>query len=401
MISTATAELRILAEESLHKLESNEGYLRNADETQRLLHELQVHRIELEMQNAELRQARNEVEKTLEKYTDLYDFAPVSYVTLDRNGDITTANLCGAGLLGVERSRLIGKCFGLLVLEAYRPVFSSFLDTVYTSLGKVVCEVALLTAGECPLYVQVEAMDNASGQECRLALIDISERKKTADDLRSYARRLVEMEEGLRKKIASELHDEIGRDLTVLGMNQAFISQNMMADAPLNLVARLTDSSRLIEGISRTVRGIMVMLRPPVLDDYGLLAALRWHADLFEKRTGIAVTIQSDEPLPRMMVEKEMALFRIAQEALMNASKHAATTVVTITISCDNGMFYFVVFDHGKGFTPASYKHTRAVSGWGMNSMRERAELIGGNFQVDSVPGKGTAVSVELPLEDI
>jgi signal transduction histidine kinase len=244
-------------------------------------------------------------------------------------------------------------------------------------------------------------MDNASGQECRLALIDITERKKAADDLRSYARRLVEMEEDLRKKIASELHDEIGRDLTVLGLNQAFISQNLVDGASMNLVARVRDSSRLIEGISRTVRGIMVMLRPPVLDDYGLLAALRWHADLFTKRTGIAVIILADEPLPSLMVEKEMALFRIAQEALMNASKHAATTEVTITVSSDNGLLYFVVCDHGKGFTPASIKHAQADSGWGMNSMRERAELIGGTFQVDSAPGKGTVVSVEIPLEEV
>jgi len=383
------------------QLQAKADYPRTEDETQRLLHELQVHRIELEMQNAELRQARDELEKSLEKYTELYDFAPVGYFTLDRSGDITAANLSGAGLLGIERSRLIGRSFGLWVVEAFRPAFATFLDTVYTSLGKVGCEVALLTVGKELLYVQLEAMDDTSGRECRLALIDITERKKAETDLRCYARRLVEMEEALRKKIATELHDEIGRDLTVVGMNQAVISKSLPEGAPPDLVARVTDSSRLIEGISRTARGIMVMLRPPLLDDYGLLAALRWHADLFTKRTGIAVAVRADYPLPRLMIAQEMAIFRIAQEALMNTSKHAETLEATITISSDNGMFSFTTCDHGKGFAPQACRHIQDGHGWGMTIMRERAELVGGIFSLDSIPGKGTTISVAIPLEEV
>lgn len=398
---SAASELRRHAEAQLQAKESAADSPRTEDETQRLLHELQVHRIELEMQNAELRQARDELEKSLDKYTELYDFAPVGYFTLDRSGDITAANLSGAGLLGIERSRLIGRNFGLWVTEAFRPAFATFLDTVYSSLGKVVCEVALLTEGKELIYVQVEAMDDTSGRECRLALIDITERKKAETDLRCYARRLVEMEEDLRKKIATELHDEIGRDLTVVGMNQAAISKSLPDGAPQDLVARVTDSSRLIEGISRTARGIMVMLRPPLLDDYGLLAALRWHVDLFTKRTGIAVAVQADYPLPRLMVEQEMALFRIAQEALMNTSKHAETLEATITISSDNGMFRFTTCDHGKGFAPLSYQHIQDGHGWGMTIMRERAELVGGIFSLDSNPGKGTTISVAIPLEEV
>jgi PAS domain S-box-containing protein len=394
-------ELRCRAEEQLNSIASEAGVSRTGVETERLLHELQVHRIELEMQNVELRQARDEVEKSLEKYTDLYDFAPVGYLTLDRDGNITAANLSGAALLGVERSRLIGRCFGLCVTEEYRLSFNTFLDTIYSSMGKVVCEVSLHNKRKSPLFVQIEAMDNVLGEECRLVLIDITERKQAEDDLRSYARRLIEMEEELRKKLAGELHDEISRDLTVLGINLAVIGKNMSDDAPKNLVAMVADSSRMTGCISRTVRGIMVRLRPPVLDDYGLLVALRWHSDIFTKRTGIAVSIQAEDPFPRLMPEKEIALFRIAQEALMNASKYAAITEVTISISSDNGMLRFMISDEGKGFTPDSSEHTQAGSGWGMNIMRERTELIGGNFHLYSAPGKGTAISVDIPLEEI
>jgi PAS domain S-box-containing protein len=230
-------------------------------------------------------------------------------------------------------------------------------------------------------------------------LQDITERKQSEDDLRIYARRLIGMEENLRKKLAAELHDEIGRDLTAISMNFAIICNSMTDEASRNQSARVQDSKTLFKGISSTVRGIMAGLRPPVLDDFGLLAAIRWHAGLFSKRTGIVVSVQSDEPIPRLTVEKETSLFRISEEALMNAAKHADTRIVMISLRIVEGIIRFTVVDEGNGFTLATSSNNADGSGWGMKIMRERAELIGGNFQVDSAPGKGTIVSVSLPLE--
>lgn len=223
-------------------------------------------------------------------------------------------------------------------------------------------------------------------------------RKEAEETLRCYARRLVEMEEDLRKKLATELHDEIARDLTVLGMNISIISSTLADDAPNNLPARIEDSARLIEGISRTTRNIMAGLRPPVLDDYGLVSALRWFSEIFSARTGIEVSVQDDGLFPRLQPEVELALFRITQEALMNTAKHADAGIVAITLGCDPGMVRFTVVDNGNGFTPPSTSHPQ-VSGWGITIMRERAELVGGHFTIDSQPGQGTTVTVELPLE--
>ena len=113
-------------------------------DTQRLVHELQVHQIELEMQNEELRRARAELEAGLERYTDLYDFAPVGYLTLDRDGAIRQVNLTGARLLGLERARLVGRRFGVFVGEPDRAGFNTFLERVFESQAQEVCEVALL-----------------------------------------------------------------------------------------------------------------------------------------------------------------------------------------------------------------------------------------------------------------
>jgi PAS domain S-box-containing protein/putative nucleotidyltransferase with HDIG domain len=178
-----TAKLRRLAEERLSAKTPEVRPSRTDEETQRLFHELEVHEIELEMQNAELRQTRNEVEAALEKYTDLYDFAPVGYFTLDRNGVISAVNLSGASLLGVERSQLIGRRLEHFVTTKDRPVFAAFLDAVFTSHSKMASEVTLLKKNEFSLIVQIEAMTSASGQECRLALIDITGRRQAEADL--------------------------------------------------------------------------------------------------------------------------------------------------------------------------------------------------------------------------
>ncbi len=176
------AGLRRIAEERLGKGAGTEH--RALDETQRLLHELEIHKIELEMQNAELSTARADAEAMLEKYTDLYEFAPVGYYTLDRKGTILSVNLTGAGLLGIERSRLICRSFEHLVADMARPAFAAFLERVFTSLAKETCELPLLKEGHPPLFVQIEAMAASSGQECRIALIDITERMTAEDVLR-------------------------------------------------------------------------------------------------------------------------------------------------------------------------------------------------------------------------
>ncbi|PKN12372.1 MAG: hypothetical protein CVU69_07765 [Deltaproteobacteria bacterium HGW-Deltaproteobacteria-4] len=162
---------------------TKEDLPKTGDETARLLHKLQVHQLELEIQNAELRQARDEVEQVLGTYTDLYDFAPVGYVTLDCAGVVRAASLTAAGFLGMERSRLAGWNFGLFVAQEARPLFAEFLGKVFIRPGKESCEVPLTAAGRSRLYVQIEAVVSASGQECRAVLIDISGRRKMEEKL--------------------------------------------------------------------------------------------------------------------------------------------------------------------------------------------------------------------------
>jgi PAS domain S-box-containing protein len=173
------AELRRRAEELLdEKIEAKQPP-GTEGEPLRLHHELQVHQVELEMQNAELRQTRDELETALEQYTDLYEFAPVGYFTLDSTGTIIRVNLTGAGLVGVERFRLVGRRFAhLVVTDEARTAFETFLEKVFSSPARETCEVALRKKGHPDILVQIEAVAATSRQECRIALIDITDRDR-------------------------------------------------------------------------------------------------------------------------------------------------------------------------------------------------------------------------------
>jgi PAS domain S-box-containing protein len=176
--STGSSDLRRKAEARLRAAGMKGALARTRADSLLLVHELQVHQLELEMQNEELRRSRAEVEAGLQRYTELYDFAPVGYVTLGRDGAIRQMNLTGARLLGVERGLLQGRRFGVFVAEQDRSVFNAFLENVFASQAKAACEVALLTEGQGPLPVHITATRAQGGQECRAMMADISERKQ-------------------------------------------------------------------------------------------------------------------------------------------------------------------------------------------------------------------------------
>jgi PAS domain S-box-containing protein len=142
--------------------------------TERLVHELEVHQVELELQNDELRTAKNELETTLEKYTEFYESAPVAYFTVGRNGTISAVNLSASNLLRIERSLLIGRSFEQFVQEECHSHFTSFLESVFSSRGNEICKVVVMNNVSLPLNVQIGATVSDSGEECHLALIDIT-----------------------------------------------------------------------------------------------------------------------------------------------------------------------------------------------------------------------------------
>jgi PAS domain S-box-containing protein len=228
---------------------------------------------------------------------------------------------------------------------------------------------------------------------------DITGRKHAEETGKKYARRLIILEEDLRKRISAELHDDIGQALAALGLNLGNMGKIIPDGAGGELRSRLEESQQLTKEVSRTVRHLMGELRPLLLDDFGLAEAIRLHATQFSKRTGINVTVQVDPGFPRLDPKKEVALFRIVQEALNNVSKHASGTKVSVLLSSESRWARLFITDDGKGFEPGGATPPAKGSGWGLTIMRERVELVGGRFRVDTAPGDGTTIVAEVQVE--
>ncbi|MGI5915301.1 MAG: PAS domain S-box protein [Anaerolineae bacterium] len=218
------------------------------------------------------------------------------------------------------------------------------------------------------------------------------------EELRALTGRLAEAEESERRRVAQELHDQVGQTLSVLGINLSFLRAQMPAELLDTMGSHLDDSMGLLEQAIDRTRNVMADLRPPVLDDYGLVAALRWYGVQFATRTGISVNIEGTEPSPRLDAPVEIGLFRIAQEALTNVAKHARARNVTITVNEDEdrGVLCLTVVDDGIGFNPIKPDERNDHRGWGLLSMNERAEAVGGRLHIESSPGKGTQLVVEV-----
>ena len=208
-------ELRLRAEKRLQEIKKTTSTAKRA-ELSELVHELEVHQIELEMQNEELQQARSELEAYLSKYTDLYDFAPVGYFTLNPGGLILQVNLTGVRMFGLERSRLINQHFGRFVKADSRPVFTSFLLKAFESRSQETLVLGLEKKGNETFFAHIEARCSENGQECRIALIDITSQKEAEDALQESERKYRTLFETMSQGVV-----QLGQDDRILSANPA------------------------------------------------------------------------------------------------------------------------------------------------------------------------------------
>lgn len=221
--------------------------------------------------------------------------------------------------------------------------------------------------------------------------------KENRRQLSGISEKLVKSQEDQFQRLGRELHDHIGQDLTALNINLSLIERMLPEDSPPELRPRLADANRLVEESVARMRNIMADFLPPMLDRYGLMAALLWYTEKFANRTNIPITINdynlNDFRLPR---DVELGLFRIAQEALTNVAKHTQASQTAIELKDQNGYIIMTIRDNGIGFDPrmVSVGHDQH---WGLAIMRERARVINASFTIKSAPGKGTKITLRVP----
>jgi PAS domain S-box-containing protein len=248
-------------------------------------------------------------------------------------------------------------------------------------------------------------INDADGNPLRMIGVnfDVSDSKRAEEALRNYAvrlqnlsRRLMDAEEQERRRLGRDLHDQTGSNLTAMTLSLEVLRGKLPPAASEELGPLIRDLDALLRETMMQLRDVLADLRPPALDELGLFAALRHHMQRLSAHSNLRLEIEGSEPSPRLTSEVEIALFRIAQEAISNAIKHAQATCVTVGIKPETDHVILSVNDNGCGFAPEEKSANRA--GLGMTTMNERAEAIGASLAIRSSQNEGTLIAVRVPL---
>lgn len=428
--------------------EAGDGAPRSEADWRRLPHELQVHQVELEMQNAELLQARDNAEVSLEKYADLYDFAPVGYFSLNEKSVILEVNLTGANMLGADRSRLLNRCMRDFVVPGGRESFQRFLEAVFVGTGKKVCEATLLNGKGATFWAELQAVRAVASRNadpwCRVAISDVTIRKQVEEAQRQSAaltitnrelqreivrreaveqalkrsekkqslllKRSLEMQKQLRrlshkvlyaqeeerKRISRELHDEITQTLVSISIHMENLNREAKIDVH-DLKTKIARTQRLVEKSVDIVHRFARELRPAALDHLGLTSALLSHMRDFMKRTGIRAQFTTFTGVDKLDGDLRTALYRVAQSALTNVEQHARASRVEVNIEDLGGSVGLTIQDDGVSFNAQRALRAGKSNRLGLLGMRERVEMVGGTFKITSRPGQGTTVNAVIP----
>lgn len=215
---------------------------------------------------------------------------------------------------------------------------------------------------------------------------------KAQEQLKNLSRQLVSTQEAERKALSRELHDEIGQALTALKLELA--NSEKIAHAEGSAVSgHLRSIREIADHTLRATKNISLGLRPPMLDDLGLVSALNWFTAEFSRRTGIAVDLTVDGEVSGLSEAHRTCVFRVVQESLTNCARHSRAKSVTVNLDANNELLNLTVADDGVGFEPGK----KLGTGLGLLSMQERAAELGGQCEIGSLPGKGTKIQITVP----
>ncbi len=445
---SARRKLRRAAEDRLREAGPVAGSPRFAAESARLLHELQVHQVELEVQNAELEEARERTEVLLERYTDLYDFAPIGYFTVDAHVRILEANLTGSALLGLERSRVLGAHLTRFVSPGAQTAFLAFLARVMAGAASQVREFVLRKQGGATFWANLQGAPcpapDGEGRGCRVAVSDITalveareeaqrvqaltvanrhlkqeivhrqaveaelkesqqqqgrllqESRAMQEQLRQLSHGILQAQEEERKRISRELHDDISQTLVNINVQLETLARSTSVD-PAAFRARVLRTQRLVEASVETVREFARELRPSMLDDLGLIPALHSYLKDFSLRTGIRARLATFAGVEKLNNMRRTILYRVAQSALTNVARHAEASEVQVSIRSLPDAVRMDIRDNGRSFDVERVMRTKRNRHLGLLGMRERGEMVGGTLTVLSAAGRGTTVRLQIP----
>lgn len=363
--------------------------------TDTLLHELQVHQVELETQNEELRRTQLELAATRDRFIDLYDFAPVGYVTLDERGLMVEANLTAASMFGEERKTLLHQPFSGFVALTDSGHWQRFLAQALTRTEPMRMELTLQPKSGQVFHGQIDCLRVAAADAAprlRITLTDITPRKQAEMD-RRIAGAAIQAVEADKRRLSRQLHEELGQQLSALKMDLSCLHPSndlSTQEQRVTLMAHLLDKS------VATVRRMAADLRPLMLDDLGLNDAIEWLAHDWAKRLGLQVTLNLEPPSPLLSEEITTALYRMVQELLTEIARHGYAANVNIDMHQQGPELVLMVQSSGGGWPV----HTRPDDDQttGMLALNERAHLLRAQLELVATPDHGQKITVRLPI---
>ena len=412
------AELRNRA---LETLKSKSSSIENmpVEDARKLVEELQIHQIELEMQNEELRSIQNELEQSRKKYSDLYDFAPVGYLTISEEGRIVEANLTAAKQLGVERSILIGKPFNLYAAEDYQEELHLHIRQVFKTKLPHTCEIKLNGRSRFHSYVQLDStflLDSDGENLTRTTMTDISDRKQAEEKLKVFAGKLEHSNKELEQFAFIASHDlqEPLRKIQAFGDMLGKNWSDKLDKQGKDYLTRMQNAAKRMQGlIADLLKYSRVATRPEPLGDVDLReAVIEVVSDLEIKIQRLGADVEVLE-LPVVKAAKSQ-IYQLFQNLIANSLKfHRDGDRPHIKIysrRTDNDYRIFVE-DNGIGFdeiyldrifAPFQRLHGRSVyegTGMGLAICRKIVEQHGGVITAKSKPGEGSAFIITLPAK--
>lgn len=340
---------------------------------------------------------------------DLPKEEQISYLL--KHGIMRECNEIAAGMQGFSSAdEILGLSYGEIVKRRGENTYNAGRDFVYSNYRVVDAETTSMDEGDAKRYFRINLIGEvADGKLIRgwATQRDVTMRRRaelkleaTSQHLRALSARVLAAREEEGTRIAREIHDELGTALTGLRWDLEWIEQKLKGSSDVTTANTIQEkvklAEELIDNTIGVVRRISSELRPKLLDNLGLIAAIDWYAKDFQNRTGIVCNTESTLEDVELKREKATAIFRIFQEILTNILRHSEATTIKMNMEIKDDDFILEVKDNGKGITE---EEQQGADSLGILGMKERAYLIGGEIFIDGQDGKGTTVRVSVPIK--
>lgn len=344
--------------------------------------------------------AEQEQARLTQRLSGLLDSAMDGIITVDVQQNIVLYNRAAEKIFGWPGAQVMGRPLDILLPERFRAAHHGhirrFEQTGVTSrrMGDGTVIHGLRASGEeFPMDASISQLDSPDGRLFTVILRDVTERMRAQDDLAAFATQASAIREQEKSRVARELHDELAQSLTALKMDTIWLRDQLPRE-PGPLAQKLDGMLAMLDASVAATRRIAADLRPLLLDDLGLLPAIEWLVQNFTQRHGLPCELEADEDL-ELAEPHATAVFRIVQESLANAAKHAQASRVRVVLARTGAQLMLTVEDDGIGFFSEAARKPNSL---GLAGLRERAQLIKGSIRIDSQPGRGAVVTARLPV---